>query len=283
MKGIILAGGKGTRLYPLTLMASKQLMPVYDKPLIFYPLSILMKQGIKDVLIISTVEHLPLYKELFEKLGNIGVNFTYQVQEEPRGLADAFIVGEEFIGNDNVCLVLGDNVFQGDFIEQNHKFEKGGLIFGYEVKDPNRFGIVEFDENGKAISIEEKPENPKSDFAIPGLYFFDNRVIEIAKNVKPSERGEIEITEVQKAYLEKGELQVKIIEKEAWFDTGTHASLLQASNYIQILEEHTGVKTGCVHEIAFENSWINKDDILSASKMFKNQYGEYLKRVAKKG
>ena len=261
-KGIILAGGSGSRLYPITKVYSKQLALIYDKPLIYYPLSILMLGGIKDVLIISNVETIPLYKQLFNSGSTIGMNIEYAVQPAPNGIAEAFIIGEKFIGDDNVCLVLGDNIFYGDltFFYDGLKKNIGATIFGYQVNDPERYGIVEFDKNGKAISVEEKPENPKSTYAIPGLYIFNNEVINISKNLKPSARGELEITDVNKVYLEKGELQVEKIGRGiAWLDTGTPEALLQASNFFGVIEDRQGLKVACIEEIAYHKDFINKE------------------------
>ena len=282
MKGIILAGGKGTRLYPMTKVVSKQLLPIYDKPLVYYPLSMLLLASIKDILIISTPEDTPLYKQLLCDGSKIGVNFEYKVQEKPRGLADAFILGEEFIGDDSVCLILGDNVFYGsnmtrillDAMNNN----KGATIFGYPVKDPTSFGVVEFDENRNVVSIEEKPEKPKSNYAVPGLYFYDNRVVEIAKNVKPSKRGEIEITAVNNAYLQMGELKVKLFERGfAWLDTGTPKGMLKASEFVQTVQDRQGFYVSCIEEIAWRRGFINDEQLRSIGEELKmTDYGQYI-------
>ena len=283
MKGIILAGGLGSRLYPTTQIYSKQLALIYDKPLIYYPLSILMLGGIKDILIISNNETIPLYKKLFGDGSQIGMKFNYVVQPAPNGIAEAFILGEEFIRSDNVCLILGDNIFYGnlDFCYKALKTEKGATIFGYQVNDPERYGIVEFDKTGKVISIEEKPSKPKSHFAVPGLYVFDNRVINISKNLKPSARGELEITDVNKAYLELGELRVeKIGRGVAWLDTGTPEALLAASNFFGVIEDRQGLKVACIEEIAFLRGFIDKkqfSDLISS--IPKSFYREYLERI----
>ncbi len=286
MKGIILAGGSGTRLYPVTMAMSKQMLPVYDKPMIYYPLSILMLSGIKEVLIISTPRDIVGFKELLGDGTRLGMSFSYAIQEEPRGLAEAFIIGEEFIGTDNVCLVLGDNIFYGrSFSATLEKVaaRKGtATIFGYYVKDPTAYGVVEFNEEGKAISIEEKPINPKSNYAVPGLYFYDNRVIEIAKTIKPSNRGELEITAVNNVYLELGELQVETLGRGmAWLDTGNHDSLLDASNYVASIQKRQGLYISCIEEIAYKKGFINKEQLLELAKpMIKTEYGKYLVDVA---
>lgn len=288
MKGIILAGGSGTRLYPLTMVTSKQLLPIFDKPMIYYPMSVLMNAGIRDILIISTPQDTPRFEELLGDGHQFGVNLTYAVQPSPDGLAQAFIIGEEFIGNDTVCMVLGDNIFAGHGLKKrlkaavdNAETGKGATVFGYYVDDPERFGIVEFDHEGKAISIEEKPEHPKSNYCVTGLYFYDNRVVEYAKNLKPSARGELEITDLNRIYLEKGELNVELLGQGfTWLDTGTHESLVEATNFVKTMESHQHRKIGCLEEIAYLNGWITKEDVLKVYEILKkNQYGQYLKDV----
>ena len=288
MKGIVLAGGSGTRLYPITKGVSKQLLPIFDKPMVYYPISVLMMAGIRDILIISTPQDLPGFQRLLGDGSDYGVNFSYAEQPSPDGLAQAFIIGEEFIGDDCVCLVLGDNIFQGAGIssllknavvdaEQNNK----ATVFGYWVNDPERYGVAEFDKNGNCVSIEEKPKNPKSNYAVVGLYFYPNKVVEIAKNVKPSARGELEITSVNQAFLNNGELKVQVFDRGfAWLDTGTHDSLAEASTYIEVLEKRTGLKVACLEEIAYIQGWISKEKIRElAQPMIKNQYGQYLLHV----
>ena len=281
MKGIILAGGSGTRLHPITLAISKQLMPIYDKPMIYYPLSVLMLAGIKDILIISTPNDLPLFERLLGDGKKLGCNFEYAVQEIPNGLAQAFVIGEEFIGEDDVALILGDNIFYGSGLENllvDASKPDGGIVFAYHVSDPERYGVVEFDKDRKAISIEEKPNHPKSNYAVPGIYFYDNNVVDIAKNIKPSPRGEYEITDVNNAYLERGKLKVSVFGRgTAWLDTGTFASLIQAQQFVQVIEERQGLKIGCIEEVAFRRGFINAEQLkIIAQPLCKSGYGEYL-------
>ena len=285
MKGIILAGGSGTRLYPLTKVTSKQLLPVYDKPMIYYPLSVLMDAGIREILIISTPEDTPRFQELLGDGASFGIRLSYQVQPSPDGLAQAFIIGADFIGKDSVAMVLGDNIFHGNGLKKQLRKaaakEQGATVFGYYVDDPERFGIVEFDRNGKAVSIEEKPANPKSNYCVTGLYFYDNRVVEYAGNMKPSARGELEITDLNRIYLEKGELDVTLLgQGYTWLDTGTHDSLMEAGNFVKTIETHQHRKIACLEEIAYLNGWITEQDVLEAYEVLKkNQYGRYLKDV----
>lgn len=285
MKGIVLAGGSGTRLYPLTTVTSKQLLPVYDKPMIYYPMSVLMNAGIREILIISTPEDTPRFRELFGDGSQFGVSLSYAIQPSPDGLAQAFIIGADFIGNDSVAMVLGDNIFAGHGLKKRLRRaasqESGATVFGYYVDDPERFGIVEFDKDGKAISIEEKPKHPKTNYCVTGLYFYDNRVVEYAKNLKPSARGELEITDLNRIYLENGELNVELLGQGfTWLDTGTHDSLVDATNFVYTIEKHQHRKIACLEEIAYLNGWIDKEQIMKSYEVLKkNQYGEYLKDV----
>jgi glucose-1-phosphate thymidylyltransferase len=286
MKGIILAGGSGTRLYPLTMVTSKQLLPVYDKPMIYYPLSTLMLAGIREILIISTPEDTPRFEALLGDGSQFGINLQYKVQSSPDGLAQAFLIGEEFIGNDSVAMILGDNIYYGSgirkILQRAAQKESGATVFGYHVTDPERFGVVEFDEQGKVLSVEEKPMVPKSNYAITGLYFYDNRIIDIAKNVKPSARGELEITTVNETYLKMGELEVELLGRGfTWLDTGTHQSLVEATNFVKTIEEHQGIKIAAPEEIAFINGWIDKHQLIESGEKFsKTRYGQYLLKVA---
>lgn len=286
MKGIILAGGSGTRLYPITKGISKQLIPVYDKPMIYYPLSTLMLAGIRDVLVISTPEYTPLFEGLLGDGSDFGINLSYKVQEHPNGLAEAFILGKEFIGSDSVCLILGDNIYYGSGLskqlQEAAKKEDGATVFGYHVNDPERFGVVEFDENMHALSIEEKPEHPKSNYAVTGLYFYDNDVVEIAENLEPSDRGELEITDVNKEYLRRGKLDVKLMGRGyAWLDTGTHDSMLEAASFISTIQKRQNLKVACLEEIAYRMGWIPKAKLIElAQPLKKNDYGQYLLRLA---
>lgn len=288
MKGIILAGGSGTRLYPLTKSISKQIIPIYDKPMIYYPLSVLMLANIKDILIISTPRDLPLFERLLGDGSDLGISLKYKVQEKPNGLAEAFLVGEKFVGNDSVALILGDNIFYGSgftgLVEQAAKLTEGAIVFGYPVKDPRAYGVVEFDKNGKAISLEEKPKEPRSNYAIPGLYFYDNTVVEKAKNVKPSARGELEITAINEMYLSEGKLNVKNLGRgTAWLDTGTHEALLEAANYVEAIQKRQGLYIACIEEIAYQKGWIGVEKVMELSKpMIKTEYGNYLANLIKK-
>ena len=288
MKGIILAGGSGTRLYPITKAVSKQILPLYDKPMVYYPLSVLMLAGINEVLIISTPRDISLFKELFGDGSWLGMKFEYAIQEQPRGLADAFIIGKDFIKGDSVALVLGDNIFYGQSFtstlnraRQTVEAGKGSVIFGYMVKDPTAYGVVEFDESGKVLGIEEKPTEPKSNYAVPGLYFYSNEVVKIAENVKPSARGEIEITSINNEYLSRGELSVELLGRGmAWLDTGTYDGLLEASNFISTIQKRQGLYVSCIEEISYRNGWISKEQLLDLAKTYKTEYGEYLKYIA---
>jgi len=281
MKGIILAGGSGTRLHPLTLAVSKQLMPVYDKPMIYYPLSTLMYAGIREILIISTPQDLPLFQKLLGDGTNLGCNFQYAVQQDPNGLAEAFIIGKDFIGDDKVALILGDNIFYGSGLKellQRNNNPEGGIIYAYHVHDPERYGVVDFDSNGRALSIEEKPSSPKSNYAVPGIYFYDNSVVDIAANIEPSARGELEITDVNNVYLQQGKLSVSILDKgTAWLDTGTFASLMQAAQFVEVIEERQGLKIGAIEEAAYEMGYITKDQLIAlAQPLLKSGYGKHL-------
>lgn len=287
MKGIILAGGSGTRLYPITKGISKQLIPVYDKPMIYYPLSTLMLAGITDILVISTLEYTPLFEQLLGDGSDIGISLTYKVQEKPNGLAEAFILGADFIGDDSVCLILGDNIYYGSglskLVQEVAQKADGATVFGYHVNDPERFGVVDFDSNMKALSIEEKPENPKSNYAVTGLYFYDNTVVEKAKNLKPSDRGELEITDINKLYLDEGKLDVKLMGRGyAWLDTGTHDSMMEAASFIATIQKRQNLKVACLEEIAYRMGYISKEKLVElAQPMKKNDYGQYLLRLAK--
>jgi glucose-1-phosphate thymidylyltransferase len=286
MKGIILAGGSGTRLYPITKSISKQIIPIYDKPMIYYPLAVLMLAGIRDILIISTPKDLHLYEDLLENGSQLGLNLSYAVQPSPDGLAQAFLIGEKFIGRDPVCMILGDNIFYGHgfgkILAETSKLQDGAVVFGYYVNDPERYGVVEFNEQGKVISIEEKPEKPKSNYAVTGLYFYGNDVVEKCRSLKPSSRGELEITDLNRLYLQENRLKIKIMGRGmAWLDTGTHETLLQASVYVQTIEERQGLKVSCIEEIAYKQGYINRDQLLSLAKpLTKNQYGKYLMKIA---
>ncbi|ABX31661.1 glucose-1-phosphate thymidylyltransferase [Petrotoga mobilis SJ95] len=286
MKGIILAGGNGTRLYPITKGLSKQLLPIYDKPMIYYPLSTIMLAGIREILIISNPAYIDMYKRLLNDGSHLGLKIEYKIQEKPRGLADAFIVGEDFVGEDSACLILGDNVFYGqDFVpklKKAAKLEKGAIIFGYYVNNPTEFGVVEFDENNKAVSLEEKPSNPKSKYAVPGLYFYDNTVVEKAKNLQPSDRGELEITDLNRIYLEENELNVEVLGRGiAWLDTGTYDGLANAADFVRTIQKRTGLYIACLEEIAYRNKWITKEELIKLGKEYeKTEYGQYILRFA---